>query len=190
MFRSFGGFENLFTPVNDGYLYYPSLKTGGKLVTEEEYQNLVQQWARVTGPRATLRVIAIAFPAVVVSAIVMRSLELSEWGLLIPILVVAGLFARVLPASRALARLVKDRPAITSPRPVSEARRQSRAMMSWPTTLLSMLMCGAFLVRAAQSYDETLTSSAVLVFWALMLAANVWTAIQKFRDQSRLPTKN
>ena len=41
MFDSIGAFTRQFTPVDGGYLYFPSRKNGGKLVTAEEFETLV-----------------------------------------------------------------------------------------------------------------------------------------------------
>jgi hypothetical protein len=48
----FGGFDKQFTPIEGGYLYYPSAWKGAKLVTVEEYKQLIAAWKRATSVRA------------------------------------------------------------------------------------------------------------------------------------------
>ena len=49
MFDTMDAFTRQFTPVDGGYLYYPSKNDGGKLVTAEEFESLVADWQRVAG---------------------------------------------------------------------------------------------------------------------------------------------
>jgi len=49
MFDATGAFTKQFTPFHEGYLVYPSRKTGGKLITADEYERLVGDWKRVAG---------------------------------------------------------------------------------------------------------------------------------------------
>ena len=47
MFDAAGAFTRQFKPVDGGYVYYPSRKAGGKLVTVDEYETMVANWQRI-----------------------------------------------------------------------------------------------------------------------------------------------
>jgi hypothetical protein len=49
MIDSHRSFAGQFTPVDGGYLYYPSRKSGGKLITTDELEELDKAWRRRVG---------------------------------------------------------------------------------------------------------------------------------------------
>ena len=65
-------FKRQFDPVDDGYLYYPSPNSGGKLISHEEYEGLLRDWTNASkGKRFWLMLGAIM-------GVILYSLQLNE----------------------------------------------------------------------------------------------------------------
>ncbi|QAY78917.1 hypothetical protein ETR14_22035 [Sphingosinicella sp. BN140058] len=59
MFDSKSAFEKQFTRVDGGFLFYPSCKSGGKLITTEEYADLLADWERVAGHKGRRKALGV-----------------------------------------------------------------------------------------------------------------------------------
>src|SRR3546814_13718104 len=78
------------------------------------------------------KIVGIVMLAIIFWTTISKSLSLPEWSDSIMVAAsVAGISAWLLWASFAPRRLVRDRPAMTPPRPVSETKRQARALLNW-----------------------------------------------------------
>jgi len=183
VFDSIGMFAKQFTPVDGGYLYYSSRKSGGKLVTAEEYEGLLEGWRKVAGGAGTLKSVGVVILWILLSTLISKSLELPGWAdkILIAVAVV-GISAWLLWAGFAPYRLVRDREAVTPPRPGSEARKQARAALNWPMVIVFLLASGATFFASIALPREMVASWAWLVGSGLMFVAYAWVAIQKPRD--------
>lgn len=176
-------FSRQFTPVDGGYLYYPSRKGGGKLVTADEFQQLLADWERRTRPG---KVAGFAFLAILVWTILSQILSLPQWADDIMILgAVAAVSGWSFWAAYAPRRLVKARPVVASPRGLSEARREARSMLKWPFVLLILLVSGAIFIGTLSSPEPTLKWWAWAIGSGLMFLAYGWISFQKARDQRR-----
>jgi hypothetical protein len=184
MFDSMGAFEKQFTSTEGGYIYYPSRKTGGKLITTSEYEELVKDWGRVTGRWGRWKLIGGIVVAIILWSIFSAIFDLPEtFTTIVMIGCVVSVSSWLLWASYAPRRLVKDRPAVTPPRDISEARQQARAMLNWPFVAFALAISGAILFASVQSHESTIASWAWLVGSGLMFVAYIWIAIQKLRDR-------
>lgn len=184
MFDSIGAFTKQFTPIEGGYLYYPSKKGGGKLVTADEYERLTESWRKIAGPRGMWTIIGIVMLAIFVWTAISELLSLPDRS--DPIIIAAsviGMSAWLLWASFAPRRLVRDRPAIAPPRPVSEARRQARALLSWRFIIFALLFSGVAFLGPFNSPDRGLGTWAWLIGSGAFFGLYIWIAIQKFRDR-------
>ena len=186
MFDPIGAFTRQFTPIEGGYLYYPSRKTGGKLVTAEEFEQLVSDWQRVAGTKATWKFVGLVALAILLWTFVSDALALPEWADWIIIIgCVAGLSGWLIWASMAPRRLLRYRPAITPPRPASEARREARATLNWPFVLFALLVSGVIFFGSVSFPDQSLSWWAWTIGSGLFFGLYVWTAVQKFQDRQR-----
>lgn len=184
MFDSIGAFTKQFTPVEGGYLYYPSKKDGGKLVTADEYQQLAEGWGKVAGRRGMWKVVGIIMLAIFIWTIISKSLALPDWSDSIMVAVsVVGISGWLLWASFAPHRLVRDRPAITPPRPVSQAKRQARALLNWRFIIFALLFSGIAFLGSLNTPERDFKSWAWLIGSGAMFGLYIWIAIQKFRDR-------
>ena len=116
MFDSLGSFAKLFTPIDGGFLFYPSAKAGGKLITAEEYARLTLNWQRVAGRRGRWKLVGVVMLVLVLWEVVAQSLNLptvASW--LVIGVCVAAIVARICWVSFAPRRLVKGRPEIAPP---------------------------------------------------------------------------
>lgn len=186
MFDPMGTFTKQFTPVEGGYLYYPSRKSGGKLVTADELTRLASDWQRIVGRRGQWKTVGSVVLAIMLWTIVSRSLALADWtDQIITIGVVAALSGWLLWASFAPRRLVKDRPVIAPPRPTSQARREARAVLNWPFVIFAILMSGGIFVGSFGSSDRTLAWWAWVIGSGVMLVSYLWIAFRKVTDAQR-----
>jgi len=184
LFDSTGIFAKQFTPVDGGYLYYPSKRGGGKLVTADEYDELVADWQKVAGRTGIWRTVGLVVLAIVVWTIIPKAEDLSVWSdSIFATVCVGGASAWILWASFAPRRLVRGRPAITQPRIVSEAKRQARALLNWPLIIFLLFLSASALLRTLNSPDRDFKSWAWIIGSGVMLVCYIWIAIQKFRDR-------
>jgi len=179
-----GAFKKQFTPTEGGYLYYPSRKIGGKLITTREYEKLVEDWQRVTGRSGLWKIIGGIVLAIILWSLVAAIFDLPETVTTIVMIGCAvSVSSWLLWASYAPRRLVKDRPAVTPPRDISEARQQARAMLNWPFVAFALAISGIILFTSVQAHESTIASWAWLIGSGLMFVAYIWVAIQKLRDR-------
>lgn len=184
MFDSLGAFTKQFTPVDGGYLYYPSKKDGGKLVTADEYQQLVEGWSKVAGRRGTWKVAGIVMLAILIWTLLSRSLSLPVWSDSIMIAAsVIGVSGWLLWASFAPRRLVRERAAIAPPRPVSEAKRQARTLLNWRFIIFALFISGLAFLGSLNVPERDFISWAWLIGSGAMFGLYTWIAVQKFRDR-------
>ena len=176
-------FADQFTPVEGGYLYYPSRKRGGRRVTSDEFQHLVLQWRRRVGPWK------LALPclvAVIVWTVLSDQFALPDWsGSAFSGLIVVTMAAWVLWAGYAPRRLVKQRPEVAPPRPPKEERRKARAALDWKLVLLVAVASGGFFAKGLLAARVTFSSLALTVGSGLLFFGYLWIAVLKFRDERR-----
>jgi len=181
MFDRVGTFKRQFTATDGGYLYFPSRKQGGRLVTEDEFQALVAEWTRRTSPWKPVGAIAIA---ILLWTIASTALNLPEWtNNVIIALSVAAVGAWTFWATMAPRRLVKGRPEVAPPRSMTQARRQARASLNWPFVLFFLIASGAVFAGQLSSPELTFRWWVWVAGSGLMFFAYLWIAIQKFRDK-------
>ena len=184
MFDATGAFTRQFTPVSGGYLYYPSRRGGGKLVTTDEYERLVSEWRRVAGNRGQWKTVGFSFLAIMVWAGVSQVLNPPAWTDSVVIAAfVATISAWIMWASWAPRRLVKSRPDFAPPRPGSKARREDRAALNWPFVVFILLFSGAIFVGSLVSDDAALTWWAWVIGSGLFFSMYVLIAFQKLMDR-------
>jgi hypothetical protein len=185
MFDATDVFTLQFTRTDGGYLYYPSPKAGGKLVTREEYERLLANWQRVAGPRGVWTAAALIVGVILLWTILDEASSLPGWtGRLIAGGCAAALVAWFLWAGFAPRRLVSGRPDVAPPRLRSELGREARAMVSWHIVALALLLSGAALFHTLRSPETT-----TLVWWAWLIGSGamfcsyIWIAVQKVSDR-------
>ena len=64
MFDPVEAFRKQFTPVEGGFLYFPTGSSGGKLVTNDEYAVLEAGWVRAAGTRGQIEIAVVMVIAV------------------------------------------------------------------------------------------------------------------------------
>jgi hypothetical protein len=177
-------FAKQFTPVDGGYVYYPSIKQGGKLVTAEEYERLLADWKRTTGWRG-LKLAGIVLLVLVGGSLASAMISLPErldWVL--SSVVVAGLVGWIIWAAAAPRRLVKGRPDHTPPLSRAQARQAARAIITWPMIGLALFMSGAVFVIYLISPTGTLAWWAWIIGSGAIFALYGWTAYKKASEES------
>ena len=173
-----------FTPVDGGYLYFPSAKSGGKLVSAAEYDVLTEQWRRVLGGSAML----VAFLLIVASSVVLIvaavAFRLPPWTVKVsPLLFLPALFTWMWRPAFAAGRLVRGRPDIAPPRPLAELRRAGRAALDWKFVAGFMVYAGWNFSRSARLAERTWWDWMWLALWGAVLVLNLGIAWFKWRDQ-------
>ncbi len=183
VFDSIGAFAKQFTPIDGGYLYSSSTKGGGKLVTADEYEQLIEGWRKVAGRRGLYKVVGIVTVLIVVWTAISGSLLLPDWSNSV-VITATGIAtpAWLFWASLAPYRLVRNRPAIAPPRPVSEAKRQARALLNWRFIVFALLFSGVAFLLSINLPERDFKSWAWPLGSGLFFVSYLWIAIQKFRD--------
>lgn len=185
MFDSTEAFKKQFKPVEGGYLVYPSRKLGGKLVSGEEYDRLIKGWEQVAGRKGRWKTIGIFIVVEALWILLSYSVSVPEWVHALSIFaMIFGVLAWLLWASTAPRRLVKDRPAITPPRAVAEARQEARAALNWPLIVLALVLSGNIFLVCVTATERSLSTWAWLVGSGTMFGLYVWIAFKKLTDQA------
>lgn len=183
MFDSLGAFAKQFTPIEGGYLYYPSKKGGGKLVTAEEYDELNEGWRKVAGQSGIWKTVGLAMLVIFVWTFISTTLSLPDWAGAIFIAVAAScISAWLFWAGLAPRRLVRDRPDVAPPRPISQVKRHVRAMLNWHMIIFALLLSGLAFLGVLYSPQRNFASWAWLIGSGAMFGLYFWVAIQKYRD--------
>src|SRR4051794_2178710 len=114
-------FAEQFTPVEGGYLYYPAPRSGAKLVTADEFEELAKAWRRRVGP---WKIAGVGLVAIIIWTFVSDEVAMPKWSKSAFLgLLVSAICAWVFWAAYAPRRLVKDRPEVAPARPLKESRR-------------------------------------------------------------------
>lgn len=183
MFDPMDVFSRQFAPVEGGYLYYPSPKSGGKLITDDEFSKLASDWKKTFGRRGLWQIVGIMLLVSVLFLFLKRWLDLPDW---VDHFALYGnavaLFGWYQWAAFAPRRLVRGRPAIAPPRSVLQARREARAMIKWPFLIVVILACGAVLVGSFSSLDR---SWAWIGGSGIALILYLWVAFLKLMDSRK-----
>ena len=184
MFDAVGAFTKQFTPVDGGYLYYPSGKSGGKLVTSQEYELLRTDWERVAGKAGRWKTVGAIFLAIIVWMIVSETLALPEWsqGLFVGCCGIA-LSAWLLRASFSPRRLVRNRPEIAPPRARSQARKEARALLTWRFIGIGLVLSGVVFASMLTYPERSLNWWAWAIGSGGMFVAYIWILVAKLRDR-------
>jgi hypothetical protein len=186
MFDTIGAFKKQFTRVEGGYLVYPSRKTGGKLVSDEEYEHLVKGWERVAGRSGRWKAIGVIVVIIALWTLLSDVVPLPEWrDTFLTAAIVSAMSARLLWASTTPRRLVKDRPTITPPRMAAEARRDARAAINWPFVVFALLFSGAAFFVSVTATVRSPGAWAWLIGSGVMLGLYIWIAFKKLTDGTR-----
>lgn len=179
-------FKAQFTRVEGGYLIYPSRKEGGKLVTDDEYDQLVAGWQRVAGCRGVWKLAGAICVALAIWTLVSDLFSFPGWiNKTLVVLIVFALATRLFWASTTPHRLTKYRVAVTPPRTLAEAQREARAMVGWPIIIAATLGSGAAFAGSVTADSRTIGTWAWLVGSSGMLALYTWIACKKLMDHGR-----
>ena len=184
MFNQMDSFRMQFTSHEGGYLYYPSSKSGGKLVTEREYEQLAANWERLTGRNGQWKMAAWTVAAIVGWTLFAQFVDIAEWLNQIAFFgLVAAIVGRISWVSFAPRRLVRERPSVAPPRPIAEVRREVRALLNWPLVLIALLISGTIFFSGLMSIDRTLPWWAWMIGSGTIFLAYIWVGFKKIVDK-------
>lgn len=184
MFDTVGAFKKQFTPHEGGYLYYPSSKSGGKFVTADEFDSLVDRWQKITGRAGTWKIAGIVFLVILLWTLISQTIALEEWVEQIMFFGgVASIVGWILWFSYAPRRLVKGRPAIVPPRPIASVRREVRAMLNWPMVIIILIISGYLFLGFLSFPERKMSWWAWVIGSGLMFGSYLWIAFKKFTDR-------
>jgi hypothetical protein len=183
MFNSIEAFKKQFTRVEGGYLIYPSRKVGGKLVTDEEYEQLIAGWERVAGRAGRWMTVGAVAAVIAIWTLLSDWLSAPDWAdsVLIAAIVVT-MSAWLLWASFAPRRVVKDRLPVTSPRPAAEVGREARAALNWPFVIVVLLVSASVFFGSLTATDRTSGAWAWLIGSGAILGLYLWIGLKKLLD--------
>ncbi|KRA79761.1 hypothetical protein [Altererythrobacter sp. Root672] len=141
MFNSTKLYARSFKPVEGGYLYYPHRWSQGFLISPDEYDQLIENWRRITSLRGQFKLIAF----VMIVAIIQVALEsalgfsdaVSSW---MTIAIAFAVVAYILWKSTAAYRLVRQRAPIAPRRNRREAEADMAERFSWPFLLFALVL--------------------------------------------------
>lgn len=184
MFDAIGAFEKQFTPFQEGYLVYPSRKSGGKFITADEYERLVTDWKRVAGGAGIWKIVGVVFAAILLWTALGKVISLPEWAQNAFVgVVVAAISVFLFWTSMAPRRFVRNRRAVAPPRSATEARREARDALNWQVVVFGLGLSGAVFFSTVSASERDLTTWAWLVGSGLMFGLYLWIALKKATDR-------
>lgn len=184
MFNTTNAFKKQFTRVEGGYIVYPSMKDGGKPVSDAEYEQLVAGWKKVGGWAGQWKLAGAVIVFFAAWKMLSARLSAPEWtDTLLIVLIVAGVTGRMLWVSTAPSRLVKGRASVTAPRPATEARRAGRAALNWPFIVFALLLSGSAFLGSLITTPQTAGAWAWLIGSGALFGTYIWAAYKKLLDR-------
>lgn len=184
MFDLVGIFARMFTPFQDGYLYYGSHWSGGKFVTQAEYDTLLARWRRVAGPVGMLKFAGCMFATIVASVFISVGFGLPEWlNQALTLMVMLSLIAWILWHALAPLWLVRGREAVAPPRSMSESMRVTRAMIPWPMVIGIGLISGLVFIAILTHPAHETSWWAGLIGSGAMSGICGWVGWKKLHDR-------
>ena len=110
-------FANRFQKIEEGYLYFPTEKSRGKFVTEEEYERVLADWINVAGNSGIWRSVFFIAMLCIGWGFAENQFDLPHWwGSAFTICAVFILIVRFFWWSLAPRRVTRSRPFIAAPR--------------------------------------------------------------------------
>lgn len=184
MSNSIDAFKKQFTPHRDGYLIYPWRQGGGKLVTADEYNQLIADWQKVAGRAGTWKSVGTVVAVLALWTLLSQALRPPEWiNSAVIVLVAITICARILWASFAPWRLVKNRKPITPPRPRAEARREARAALNWQMIIFALILSAGAFASHVTATEWNIGTWAWLVGSGAIFVAYIWIGFRKLFDR-------
>ena len=184
MFDTTGLFTRWFKPVSGGYVYYPKSGAGGKLVTQDEYEDLVAGWERAAGPRAMWLGAGLVFLTLLFWMLLSKPFALPKWtNWVILIASASGILVRIFCAAFAPVRLVKNRADHVPPQPASEFRREARATIKWPVVLCILAISATAFLGHLVNGKRSPTDWAWLVGSGYLFVSYMRIALLKLRER-------
>lgn len=172
-------FSEQFTPTEGGYLYYPSRKAGGKLVTLAEYEKLLADRKRATSWTTMLKLFAVLFVLSILSIL----LELQYWDDLVALGGGFVLVGKLVWHIFAPNRLVRDRPDAVPPRTPSERRRVARSLTSWWIVCLAIWISGSWFALSLYGLGWTWYGWTIKAATGTLFVYNIWFGAGKYLGQ-------
>lgn len=175
-------FEKLFTAIDCGYLYYPSKKSGGKLIASGEYHYLVARWSKISSLNSILKLVGIVFFLLFSWTALVEIVQLPSWTIYyFAIMIAIGLSNWLRGECLAPRRLVKNRPEIAPPRTPAEVkvlRQVGLADFRWWLVVYTLIYSGGAFVVGARSADGGLVSWLWIISSATLFTLHIWLAIR------------
>lgn len=183
MFDTAGVLDRSFTPVEEGYLFYPSRWSHGYLVKPEEYGELIDEWRRVAGWKGLLSLIGLMVVALLIGMAIIYWLGLAEWAnTVISLGLATGLAGYLIWKSTAANRLVRNRTPAAPPRAARAAdhamgKALGRPMAMW-LAILSLIALGWAIAFAMVT---PLWGIPAAIVFGIMAFFNLRIAVRAFR---------
>lgn len=176
-------FREQFVPAEHGYVFYPSLKSGGKYVSPAERDRLISRYQRLVSPVHLLVLPVIFFGVVEGSLWLGRQLDWPFWSvravIVVTTLVMLGIGMWVAFSPH---WLVRNRPDIMPARPTAEVWRETRDNLTWPFVILVTAVTGAVFIWNAVNFQPSISSWVWLLASGYLLLTYLRLGFQKLRD--------
>lgn len=186
MFNLIEVYKSQFQPYEDGYIYYPVAKSGGKFVTAEEYDAIINHYESKFAWRP-YTLLLFSFTIVVIAIIfLVHYLNLSEAIMYILLsLTMVALFGYIYWYSRAGHRLVKNKADIMPPRSKTQVMKDGRKAISWSLIIFLLIVCGLWFFIAWTESDRGTSTWIRIVIFGTSILIYLWVAYKKYYDGRR-----
>ncbi|MCK0127925.1 hypothetical protein [Erythrobacter sp. F6033] len=176
-------FENQFDPVEDGYIYYPSTKSGGKLVTPAEYDQLLRDWKSTAKGRRFWGMIGFVLASLLIATVFDTSVDLPDWfNSMLTIALVVLIMIWLFWNSFAPRRLVKGRPDHSPPRSREAVLKAAHEAVPWYLVIFVLVISGGIFGFSWYHGPESFADWGWLIASGAFLTSYLWLAYKKWTD--------
>jgi hypothetical protein len=185
MFNTAGVLERSFTPVEEGYLYYPSRWSHGYLVKPEEYETLIDEWQRFAGWKGIWKLVGAMIVALIISMAIIYWLGLGERAnTFLNLALAAAMAGYMIWKSTAANRLVRGREKFAPPRSSQAAEDAMGKALGRPMSVWLVVVSLSFLALAIDFAVATpLWGVPAVIIVATLAYFNLRIAIRAFRSK-------
>lgn len=186
MLDTVGVLERSFTPVEEGYLYYPSRWSGGYLVAPDEYRTLIDDWRRTAGWKGLFKLVGIMCIVLMIGMMAIDYLGLADvYETILSVGSATALAGYILWKGTAASRLVRGREPAAPPRSSTEADTDMAKAIGRPVAVWMAFVSISFLFWAILfAVFSPVWGIPAVIFVSVVVFFSMRIAIRAFRSNS------
>lgn len=184
MFNLVDMYKRQFHPHEDGYIFYPNRKGGGKFVTTAEYDAIMEQYASKFSWRPVAFMVFLFTFSNIVMIMLVGYLNLTQTIMYILLtFAIIILLGWTIWHSWAGHRMVKHKADIAPPRSWEQVQKDGRKSLGWPFILFLLFISIFIFIKAWIDPDRNILIWGQIVIFGVLIPVYLRMAYKKYRDE-------